>query len=78
MPHWRTKTEKLLALHEAAQAERLALNETAQPERWPFPPIEWKRKRMPNGAQMLEWFLWGVCMGGGWFIIQWLLGKVLH
>jgi hypothetical protein len=68
MPHWRSKTEKMEALHEAAQMER-----------WPFPYIEQNRKRvMPSTMQMLEWFLWGVCMGAGWYIIQWLLGKVLH
>ena len=79
MPHWRSKTEKMQALHEAAQAER-----------WPFVEQDSKRpfveqdskpersRRMVNGTQMLEWFLWGVFMGGGWFIIQWLLAKVLH
>ena len=70
MPHWRSKTEKMQALHEAAQAER-----------WPFVEQDSKperSRRMVNAAQMLEWFLWGVFMGGGWFIIQWLLAKVLH
>jgi hypothetical protein len=68
MPHWRTKTEKMHALHEAAQAER-----------WPFPVIEQDKQRaMPTAMQMLMWFLWGVCMGGGWFVINWLLVKVLH
>jgi hypothetical protein len=49
-------------------------------ERWPFPYIEQdtKKRVMPTTVQMLEWFFWGVCMGGGWFIINWLLGKVLH
>ena len=81
MPYWRTKTEKIQALHEQLQAER-----------WPFitqdsnPATELQRMivrprfggAMPNAAQMLEWFLWGVFMGGGWFVINWLLAKVLH
>jgi hypothetical protein len=37
-----------------------------------------ERLNMPSGAQMLEWFLWGVFMGGGWVIVTWLLGKVLR
>jgi len=64
MPHWRTKTEKMHA---------------ADVQHWPFPYIEQNRRRvMPTIMQMLEWFFWGICMGGGWFIITWLLGKVLH
>jgi hypothetical protein len=49
---------------------------------WRYPlrefGIEPKSPLMPNAAQILEWFLWGIFMGGGWFIINWLLGKVLH
>ena len=45
----------------------------------PFSVIEQNKQRvMPSTVQMLHWFIWGVCMGGGWFIIQWLLAKVLR
>jgi hypothetical protein len=27
---------------------------------------------------MLVWFVWGLCMGAGWTIASWLLGKILR
>jgi len=29
-------------------------------------------------GSILIWFVWGFCMGAGWTIAAWLLGKVLR
>jgi hypothetical protein len=53
------------------------LHDAAQAERWPF-VTQNKRRALATLPQILEWFLWGVFMGAGWYIANWLLAKVLH